>query len=251
MTDFYTTLPSDSSMKYFPDNTVAHFKTKLADHICFDGSYEVALTEIVYPQNYFNFTSRAPMSADIYYDGLFQNTWTLNPGYYKDVDELAYFMSTDLASFINAISNTHETVKTTFTFDEKKRMMFNIVYVQIKQPMKIVVVFNKELLYRLAEIDLIAGMRLIYVYCDMVCHSLVGDTKAPLLRVLAARGTRGDVISSTFIKPYYIPIAKDDFDSIEININNEFGLPMPFTGGKSLVVLHFRRNGSVLRNLAV
>ena len=51
---FYITLPSDSSMKYYPDNTVAKFVTKLPEPIKLEGEYEVGLAEIIYPRTWYN-----------------------------------------------------------------------------------------------------------------------------------------------------------------------------------------------------
>ena len=51
---FYVTLPSDSSMNYYPNNTVTHYVTKLSEMIHLDGEYEVGLAEIIYPHSWFN-----------------------------------------------------------------------------------------------------------------------------------------------------------------------------------------------------
>jgi hypothetical protein len=51
-TQFYLTLPSNSSMKYFPHNTVANFRVKLADRIVLPGQWEVALTGLHYPHTW-------------------------------------------------------------------------------------------------------------------------------------------------------------------------------------------------------
>jgi len=51
MNQFYIRLPSDSSMNTYPNNTVAHFNTKLAERIHLDEQFEVALTEFIYPNN--------------------------------------------------------------------------------------------------------------------------------------------------------------------------------------------------------
>lgn len=45
----YVVVPSNSSMEYFPDNTLANFRVKLGKPLVLDGRYEVALTEIIYP----------------------------------------------------------------------------------------------------------------------------------------------------------------------------------------------------------
>ena len=51
-TQFYLTLPSNSPMKYFPQNTVANFRVKLADRIVLLGQWEVALTGLHYPHTW-------------------------------------------------------------------------------------------------------------------------------------------------------------------------------------------------------
>ena len=49
MNRFHLTLPSNSSMSCYPNNTVAQFVTKLPQAIELDGDWEVALTEISFP----------------------------------------------------------------------------------------------------------------------------------------------------------------------------------------------------------
>lgn len=52
--NFYVTLPSNSSMNFFPDNTQSHFRTKLSKPITLNGFWEVGLSEICIPKNWFN-----------------------------------------------------------------------------------------------------------------------------------------------------------------------------------------------------
>ena len=79
----------------------------------------------------------------------------------------------------------------------------------------------------------------LYVYCDILEHIVVGDTKAPLLRNISVSGKHGAVIRSLLEKPVYLPVQKKHFDSIEIDIRSEFGDAVPFLNGKSLMTLHF------------
>jgi len=51
MSRFYVTLPSNSSMDCYPDNSVARFTTKLNDVIQLEGDWEVGLTEISFPSD--------------------------------------------------------------------------------------------------------------------------------------------------------------------------------------------------------
>ena len=46
------TLPINSYLEYFSNNTVANFKVKLAEQIELTGKWAVALTEIQYPQSW-------------------------------------------------------------------------------------------------------------------------------------------------------------------------------------------------------
>ncbi|GFY67971.1 uncharacterized protein TNIN_431361 [Trichonephila inaurata madagascariensis] len=51
---FYITLPSDSSMHFFPENKISHFKTRLPSPVYLNGEWEVGLSEIIYPQSWLN-----------------------------------------------------------------------------------------------------------------------------------------------------------------------------------------------------
>ena len=53
-TEFYVTLPSNSSMEYFPDNKTSNFVTKLSRTLQLDGEWEVGLAEIDYPHTWYN-----------------------------------------------------------------------------------------------------------------------------------------------------------------------------------------------------
>ena len=48
MTNFYMTLPSNSSMNYYPENTVTKYKTHLAQPVSLEGDWEVGLFEFEY-----------------------------------------------------------------------------------------------------------------------------------------------------------------------------------------------------------
>ena len=84
----------------------------------------------------------------------------------------------------------------------------------------------------------------VYVYCDVVENVPVGDTVAPLLRIVNANGPFGTIINRTFERPRYIPIQKKNFGSLEIDIRDGFGRPIPFEFGTVIATLHFRRSTS-------
>jgi hypothetical protein len=45
--------------------------------------------------------------------------------------------------------------------------------------------------------DVNRGLNLMYLYCDVASHGIVGDTKTPLLRVFNPVGGHGDLVRLT------------------------------------------------------
>jgi hypothetical protein len=89
--------------------------------------------------------------------------------------------------------------------------------------------------------DLQAGIHALYVYCDLLQFTNVGDIKAPLLRVVNSGGEVGDVVTRYYERPRYVPLQKKNFDSIQIIIRDDLGEKIQFENGKVLLTLHFRR----------
>ncbi len=53
-TEFQLTLPSNSSVEYYPHNKATDFTTKLPTSISLEGDWEAALIDIQYPHNWYN-----------------------------------------------------------------------------------------------------------------------------------------------------------------------------------------------------
>ena len=89
--------------------------------------------------------------------------------------------------------------------------------------------------------DINRGLNLMYVYCDVASHAIVGDTKSPLLRIFNTVGKHGEVVRLTYDRPLYVPVGRREFDSVTISINNELGEPVTVRSGQFVIKLHFRR----------
>ena len=50
----YLTLPSNSSIRYYPDNTIAHHTTRLEKAISLEREWEVGLVEMQYQHSWYN-----------------------------------------------------------------------------------------------------------------------------------------------------------------------------------------------------
>jgi len=244
MSRFYLTLPSNSSMDYYPQNTVAQYTTKLNSSIELDGEWEVGLTEISFPYNIENVMKRE-CYFEISKTGFEHNIKIPLPGgYYGEFKDVA-------TALHNEQMNRTGRTPIRFSFDEN----YNRVKVTITKDL--CVDFSPALARLLGfvtmtrycvspwtaehEMDFGSIVRSIYVYCDLVEHVPVGDTKAPLLRIVNRKSEGDGNVHETFNPVMYVPLQKKYFDSVEINMMSDTGKPVPFDSGKSFVVLEFRR----------
>lgn len=83
-----------------------------------------------------------------------------------------------------------------------------------------------------------------YVYSD-VCESYItGDVHSPLMRVVPLDMDNykyGGIKIKTFSAPLYIPLLHTKFQTIEMDIRDEYGASIPFEQGTLTVTLHFKR----------
>ena len=80
----------------------------------------------------------------------------------------------------------------------------------------------------------------LYVYCDAAKVILVGDIKVPLLRVVDAAGHFCDLIHRLYTTPQYVPVSRKEFNTVDIDIWDDTGRPVPFEFGKVVTTLHIR-----------
>ena len=85
--EFYVTLPSNSSMQYFPDNKTSNFLTKLPRTQQQDGEWEVGLAEIDYPHTWYNM-HEGKNAVEIYVPDKWFQEISIQPGYYETVQDV-------------------------------------------------------------------------------------------------------------------------------------------------------------------
>lgn len=85
-----------------------------------------------------------------------------------------------------------------------------------------------------------------YIYANILDRVKVGDTEAPLLRIVDGMGEEklGSLVKRHYDFPFYVPLQKKNFQEIEIKILTDQGEPIPFTTGKVILTLHFRKVGN-------
>ncbi|GFV21548.1 uncharacterized protein TNCV_5121351 [Trichonephila clavipes] len=90
-------------------------------------------------------------------------------------------------------------------------------------------------------LELRAGITEVYVYCDIIAPSLVGDSLASILKIIPVANEQNEQIVKNFSVPLYFRVKKQFFDVIEIEMRTSSGTPIKFISGKSNLVLSFRK----------
>ena len=81
----------------------------------------------------------------------------------------------------------------------------------------------------------------LYVYIGIIQNQLVGNVKAPLLRVVPVKSRYGKTAPVTFEQLQLLPLSRSNIQTIEINIGSNTGELVSFESGKSIVTLECRR----------
>ena len=324
---FQISLPSNASMKLYPENRANSYKTKLYKALDLSPSedYEVALVDILYPQNwpnmfetteltviieraeYANVVAGNQIEIEVGAEGEWSRdgnasatdaavegnplSFSVHRGYYSTMTELGAHL---LSQYRRAMEKfkTPDVGKLQFSFDGLSRRAELTCIPPVGVPAGYRISFQTETPYLMETIfgfkaddaptredgdtrpppsnfkytlplvsarpcnfEILSSM---FVYCNLVKYQMVGDTEAPLLGIVPLSNDPAHASSQqyyAFNPPYYIPLIRGHFDTIEIQLNTDFGAPFPFSDddaangaiSKVLVRLAFRkRHGSGL-----
>ena len=86
MNSFYLELVSSAPSQVYPQNTMASFTIFLPDKIELDGSWEVALVEVSYPDICHNIEGGL---ITFYFDEKFKHVFAIPPAFFNAMDEFA------------------------------------------------------------------------------------------------------------------------------------------------------------------
>jgi hypothetical protein len=234
-------------MQYHPENTTARYKTKLPQMIELENDWEVGLVEISCPNDFYNVDENQCFFV-LCGDSIESTTLhKINPDYYRSIGDLLdvinNFTTTEgitLTCHNDGRNDTRNRIK--LVNESSKVIKFNID-LSIKLGFSPHNQYGTGTHYSRDDFDLnYRETNTIYVYCDVVESVVVGDVKAPLIRVVnVKRSRKGGNMHCVLNPPIYVPLQKKQFDTIEINLMTDIGQPVPFKDGKSFVVLEFRR----------
>ena len=273
MKDFYIVLPSNVPANDDVTNKTSCYRTYFPSPLELNEQWEVALVQINYPHSWFNVSGivsviKLKKNSTNHANPIFSETDVEIPSkYYETVEELVkaidgLFKRLGMKSTIE-ISPTDKVILKIYPLEGvkfhrilaamlgfQKRKFYNPVieqYVLGTDPIfdPPAIARNKrntEIYVSEYKSDLRIAQYNIYVYCDILKLTLVGDTYVPLLHSIAIDDSPGKYISKEFLNPHYIPLQYGFISNIQIRLCDDIGENIRFEWGKVIVKLHFRQS---------
>ena len=234
--EFYLVLPSNSSMVTHPNNTLAQYITNLPRRISLSGDWECGLTEIHYPHDWYN-VRNARLTVE--HDGNVETDVCFEDGYYDSPKALVTTLNGDKPGRVAHVKGDTKVALYGDLPDILGFMRGDAVTVLMSSA-------RSRVVRAYSIVDLRRGFESLYVYSSIVELRIVGDKIAPLLRIVPITGRHGEMVTTRFDHVQYIPVLNREFGSVETEIRDDTGRPVPFERGKVTVTLHFRRCSSGL-----
>ena len=245
--EFYITLPSNSSMSFYPDNKTGNYTTKLPRTIELSGEWEVGMSDIKYPHTWYN-VREGKNTIEVFHGPLqLRKEITIRPGYYDTVGKLLKRLWDGGADGglkdWKDITLKHDKVSKRVEAQCKNRNETLVLRDDIaricgfKSPTTIMSHLTAS--YTLALPD--TGNQYFYVYTDIIEGQYYGDVVAKILQTVTVKGEHGSYVNKHYERPNYLPLSLNNFDTISINIRDEAGDLVAFEYGKVNITLHFRR----------
>lgn len=238
---FYVNLPSNSSLKYYPDNTLQSYKTKLEMPLKFDCNYEVGLCEILFPKDF---------EITFGYVYIIKNIPNVEEEYEIEITHQDNKTLEALIKQINLlIEKTIGSNIILFHFSNPLKLKISDDYeIEFCPKLTQILNLNKNRFLANEVINLSVNTNSIlsisptfYIYCDIIEYQFVGDMLAPLLRTCTTN-TKSDYYNHIIYDvPHYLKVNKSFVSDINISIYLDTGEKVKFSSGKKVFVkLHFR-----------
>lgn len=266
--EFYIVLPSNSSKYVFPDNVATHFTTQLPQNFCLHGDWCVGLTEIQIPHTFQHIsvdesegvvcirTSKRSAANEIHPEKDRHTFVRIKSGVYHDV--------ASLLEEINNLSNVKNHLRFEIqsggyvqvtclctkdcpTYSHAFTLSAKLLKILGLERSGVITCDGKKenCIIGNRPANLANGLPAVLMVYSNICQPYVtGDVRTSLLRVVPLNlrdYVYGGVEIKNFSPPMYLPLLSSSFQSIEIDIRDEQGDPVPFDYGTLTVTLHFKR----------
>lgn len=176
---------------------------------------------------------------------------TLRPGTYRDRVKYVPYFGKEIETIIGFIDSRgnglYERImqQLMYTIDELVQNQDTYDYVTTTNE-KIIRYFSTNKFEGLYPADPYAGFNNLFIYTNIVQHSDVGNAYVPILTTIPNKLSKDGWGGSVHHEPknlIYRPLQMRNFDTIEIDIKDDGGAPIPFKLGNVILKLHFLKHG--------
>ncbi|KAI1297697.1 hypothetical protein HDE_04553 [Halotydeus destructor] len=220
---------------------MARFTTELANTLDLDENFEVGLAELSYTYSWLTFKDDKEIyfclsQPDLVDDGKVHLT-TIKSGYYPDPKVIVDLIQT-------ALEEQYDHLKEKFTNEPTFRLpalkygidgkvtevigslLDDYLYLCIPKDVRAVLGLSSEpelIKVKNARPDMTCGRHSIFVYSNIVDHSLVGDSYEQLLRIadIPTELKFGSQIVNKYSQPQYLPLRHFKIKTIEIELRDD------------------------------
>jgi hypothetical protein len=267
--DFYLFLMSNTES----NNRIGDFRVRLAHPVRLDGKYEVALTDLVYPFTFDNLSDRAEGG------GFHENSLLIHrpaggapdnrsagsrvevrvPTHnYATGAQLVELVNHGVAQAFRDVSY-RETNRQSSTVEAAAPSIFHFnpvtgkcssffdtrySFIELSSRLAYLLGFDSRKLEKglhEARHPVHVGNELMFIYSDLVDFQMLSNVMAPLLKIVNMKGTCGQSSEVSFARPHYVPLLKNSFDSVCVQLKNDLDEVINFYSGKVAMTLHVRR----------
>ena len=266
MEDFYVVLPSNVHWPSGPPNKTGDYKTPLPKPLeLSQDSWQVALTEISFPQSWTNGVPSIYFDFTPYYTNL--PKLSRQDGEIKSVSKRVsaeilpapqgeYYKN--IGTVIRRLNDRRKGDKFKGQFKYRNHRAIIMLHsgesIELNKLTQELLGFEKNVYKHNGQSsrmqtfiggrqpDIRLNMYNLFVYCNLVQETLVGDVLVPLLRTIAIKEENdGKYISIAFQHLRYCKLASSFFQHIHVQITTDSGKPVEFNNGKIIATLHFRQ----------
>lgn len=246
-------LVSNASLKNFPSNKVGDFINQFSSEIDLgNGRFEVALSKIIFPKTW-EFLNDDDRSIKVYRGetrGTVYELMKIDQNHFTNIESLLDNINGKISSLPGGI---------VFSLDKNGKVFlscFSNLFIEMSVKMQAILGFSqneviipkltkdvKKSYYTFSENmpDLNAGMHSIFVYTDLVESQVVGDTKAPLLSIIATTGKPNSHIVEEPKTLDFIPIRSNKIWAVSVSLRDINGRVIRFESGVVILTLHIRK----------
>ncbi|CAI4220861.1 unnamed protein product [Auanema sp. JU1783] len=253
----YITLPS--SDKSDKNNTSSSFLVRLPETLKLRrGAHAIGLADIIYPCSFENVQTHLDYTVHYEED---EHVYSLPSGNYITGEEIITGLEAGVVFREKMLDNVMKMTNQPLAQRKATRdvvFTYNTILKRIECDIRSKavtrVVLSKGLAFFLGfedkpitestlalhPVDYANNLHSMYIYCDAVQYSIIGSEKGSLLACIPTPPPNdfGRMISRSFSPIRYVPVSSDNIDAIRIEILDEFGRPISFNYGSTIVQLH-------------